>query len=347
MSTAERLRFWAARGEALLARWRTVTDERFGLTPSDVAALSYGDDLTPRHPPGGLHRIDMNAWVTAWAQDGCPTFTVTHGLESALLLTECDHVRVEDARLPYDAFAVVLPAPSALSLGPATHGLTARAPVLWIRLHRHVTLVDVSKVRLPALGASRRAALSALRSATSHLTQHVKWGIQIATPDDTLIYDAPVPPPGTDIETWLKLNATGRTGDAASYENEATHHHTIAATMRLLVNLGLYVAEQTHDATLPELRSNGPGSVRGAVLGREIKLPRELRESARAYVERGIELARWTVASRFTVRGHWQHYYVGEGRAERVARWKQPYAKGPADGPVLPRNYVVDLKETL
>ena len=41
--------------------------------------------------------------------------------------------------------------------------------------------------------------------------------------------------------------------------------------------------------------------------------------------------ARWTLAQRFIVRGHWRWQVHGEGRLLRKRLWIEPHFKGPVD----------------
>lgn len=46
-----------------------------------------------------------------WARDGFPTFRVTHGLASALLLTECEGTPLTDLQFPLRSFRIDMPGP--------------------------------------------------------------------------------------------------------------------------------------------------------------------------------------------------------------------------------------------
>jgi hypothetical protein len=48
---------------------------------------------------------------------------------------------------------------------------------------------------------------------------------------------------------------------------------------------------------------------------------------------------------RFTVRGHWHTYWVGEGRTQQDLKWIAPYWKGPETADVVHRTYDVDERE--
>lgn len=63
-------------------------------------------------------------------------------------------------------------------------------------------------------------------------------------------------------------------------------------------------------------------------VGKSVRLEPNLR---RAFIASEGSGARWKLAQRFIVRGHWRRQAYGEGRALRKDLWIEPYFKGPED----------------
>ena len=79
-------------------------------------------------------------------------------------------------------------------------------------------------------------------------------------------------------------------------------------------------------------------------MGREIKLPRELRLAAVDFVNnrRALGKAGWRLTRRFAVRGHFRRVAIGpKVLGERRWTWVKPFWKGPVEGVALRRTYVV------
>lgn len=65
--------------------------------------------------------------------------------------------------------------------------------------------------------------------------------------------------------------------------------------------------------------------------------PEDLEETASSPAG---DAPRWRLATRHVVRGHWRHYRVGPGGAERQLRWIDAHLRGPADAPVQHTEHV-------
>jgi hypothetical protein len=77
------------------------------------------------------------------------------------------------------------------------------------------------------------------------------------------------------------------------------------------------------------------------VVGREIKLPKSMREAARDLGRAAKSPAVWELKSRMMVRGYMRNQPHGPGRTERRKQWIAPYWKGPEAAEVQPRLYTV------
>src|SRR5262249_22897155 len=142
-------------------------------------------------------------------------------------------------------------------------------------------------------------ARSLIQSIGTESTSHVNLVFNNAGWDRGILAQTTLPDDAEPLEAWLEPSAARLVGA----HNEAT----LRATCRLITNLSLYLNEQSGTAGSPRTswrRAAGcPGERADEaplvwVVGREIKLSREVREAARAYAERGSRGAAWRATAR-------------------------------------------------
>lgn len=365
-----------------LETWRSAVGVELGDSSVDTALVHFLGDAASAGGRGvALELAEQMHWSARWAQDGFPTFELTHGLASALLLTECRGLTAEDLRMPFSAVRVILPHPD----GPVRFTDVVGAPVdaTWIAF-------SVGRIPEPNAGAARADAilrgLSAARGARGFSRKEVRavrdealaacdaWRTKtitrVSAADGVGIFRRDVLRPGDALERWLcvrnaapdqqlvdGVSAAGR--DVVHDVKEGwrdADEAAIKATQRLLANLCVYLCSRPKEElaaaenrrAAPRRPAPGVDVAPGPrvwVLGREIKLPKDMRDAARAFAELGRPEVRWRTHARFVVRGHWRRQAVGKGRAERKTIWIHPFWKGPENAAVaLARLYEVEAR---
>ena len=316
---------------------------------------SYLTDLIVGNRHALRSDIEVTHWIARWAQCGYPQFELTHSLAAALAMTDCRGVRWGDFKFPFPSFMVQLPHPT----GPLSFlGADDKTVVSgrWILVHS--MRVPVPKSGLSALGKTfypgAAEALSQgdygpmarlIDMASGHSEFRHRAVCRLLSQEGPSIYNhADILADDQSVSNWL---------DVSIRPDEPLENRDVWAiqtTSRLVTNLCIYLAEQVRsgdlsgDAPRPRMNRSGGMVVPSIVLGREIKLPAELRDAARACCEQGINAPKWQVHSRCTVRGHWRRQACGTGRLERRMKWIAPHWRGPDAGTLIRHNYQVDLQ---
>ena len=310
--------------------------------------------------------MDVLHWSAMWASFGFPAFELTHGLTSALLLTDCRGVTGEDYRLPFSAFEIVLPYPGGPFVWLDAGGKDATARKIQCYRFRAAPLLpehDLTTMSVEeALADYLHGKLKLLENMTIRIIQ--SDGLCLSStrhwlaPQDSL--EKWVESFGQDVEVDPRITEWRRQQDEKVEEKTGKKMHVptsagdmaaLKSAMRLVVNMCLYISAQHPQAVIQTTGGNSQMPLPPAIgarnallwrLGREIKLPREVRDAARTFVGRGFMPSKWRIQSRFTVRGHWRNQPFGPGRTERRRRWIAPYWKGPENASVaIERLYAV------
>jgi hypothetical protein len=305
--------------------------------------------------------MDHLAWSTNWVQYGCPSFQLSHSLASALILTDCRGLSTEEVQWPYESFLMLLPQPKSPFRFYAVANPTQETEGAWVSVHRYTALTQAALVTFYDQLAEYQKSLRLLNDleATRGLLNFVlnecrdleyvlRTHVRIMSPDGDSLYQADKWPKEGPIEGWLSCKQAGGL-------TEDLDLRTVKAASRVVVNTCIYVNTQVREGTRefkiaqPKLDREGKIRPHTWMIGSEIKLPREMREAATAYVQRGHDKSLYRVYSRFTVRGHYQAFWYGSKKSdqrERRSKWIQPYWKGPENGPqITSRLYDVDQKK--
>lgn len=311
----------------------------------------HGDNLRALHDD----LVSLHFYLR-WGHLGCPTFTLTHSLAAALLLTDCRRVRGEDVEMPFPSFEVILPDGLLTYDGPQR---TVEAS--YLVYHQYGVAPDAVGVEADVQTQTARArdVVRRLRSgelSASYLEKQPATYVAVHSVHTTLGLHRTIHSlrPDESVERFLFDKTTGATRErlAPDVEYSALDAATIQGALRLIVNLSLYLRDlkrQGRWSPSPP-RAGGAGAKPGRgtgggtplwSLGHEIKLDRRLLDAARART--GSEKRAWRVQSRFAVRGHWRRVACGEAQRERRLAFIQPYWRGPADGPQLLRQYQAGL----
>lgn len=261
----------------------------------------------------------MHAY-SRWIKNGLPAFSVTESLLAALTLTDPSNVRAGDVKPPFDTFVISVPygfwaleAEGAYIEGFENDAPTGTQHVDTIFAHNYIGS------RGPTLGL------------------HVGTDGNIALNDR-----AYWPEDDEKIKAWLGfgLDTPDERYVLRAEELSASELAIQRAARRLYANLCLYIGEHGRGQPMhrPKQkarkgRRKNRAKIAAAVwlIGKEVKLSRELRDAART-ADLPARRSGWKVAARFTVRGHWREQPCGPGGKERKRTWIAPYWKGPTDG---------------
>lgn len=298
--------------------------------PSEMRRI-FADVFDPKNPAvpslyrafiafmlitGELERLDAKGsettllsqihWACRWASFGLPVFQLTHGLAAALLLTEPPPFDAENFKLPFDAFAIVLPQ----NFIPFLDG-DKKSWGECVIVHRSLGYVTKADSETDVLEVD-------IRSRERNI-----WHRQ----------------PVEEFASVEQANAVLNADDSRQqYPLVEDDFRTIEVTLRLVRNLVAWV--EAHGSGEPEgKRSTNGNYARDSkgnvlpttfVLGREVKLSPELRRVA-AEVALGEKHGGpgWKLRMRYCVRGHWKMQAHGEGHKERKRIFVAPYWKGP------------------
>lgn len=312
----------------------------------------YGEALaSSQHAYMREELLQLHA-ILHWAEQGMPVFDLTHGLCSALLLTDPADVDASEIRLPFGTFVVRLPQPFWEIEG---HTLGQKWPAAYAIVHTWLASPKPPGNDIPLktheywanMPNEQRLVIRLVSKSPSIETTTQVWEIL-----------PPIPEEGS-ISSWIQTEVPDVV-DQENLQNKSALETLIAtsgddkylmfAFRRLLVNLCLYISEKGRGERLvqprrPGFKKRSPETIGPDiwVLGREIKLDKELLESARAWTsaqkgQRDI----WKIRSRFTIRGHWRMQAHGPAHSLRRRQWIAPYWKG--QGAIL--SHIYTTKET-
>ena len=242
-----------------------------------------------------------------WARLGCPHFSLTPDFFSAIALTDFGDPTDEPLYMPFDAFTVSFPPseflanatklmvyklPKALMRNSGETGKAEVVTLEW-RMYRATLFIDSPMFTQWPIGMTRRELM------------------QEAQVLDEMVKNNPGVRPLEGDEKRLPLRIRTLLANVTSYietsgglpHKPRARKHAVPAPV-----------ERIHpDRPLFEV-------------GRVVKLDGTLRKALQESVG---DAARWHVAQRFVVRGHWRNQAVGEKRAFRRRIWIEPHMKGP------------------
>lgn len=244
-----------------------------------------------------------------WAAFGYNVFDLTHGLAAGLLLTEPPPYSPDEFEVPFPAFRVRIP-PGTVPVWMAANSEPLWATEIW---------VDRYAARVRVDGELREWIQIIVRTkgyadVTMSRTIEDLYDRQSNDPGVTYRYRPDDPPalPEDDITRGTAL-------------------HVLRNFVSWLTATG-GMATRTPQSRPPSASEMGPRP-NVWVVGKEVKLSREMRQTA-TDVALGCanQRAGWKVRVRYVVRGHWRNQACGQGRGERRKQWIAPFWKGPQDG---------------
>lgn len=308
-----------------------------------------------------LEQAQVNMFFTLWNRLGCPTFNLSQSLCAALILTDSSSIRHEDARFPFDAFVINLPSPSPIKLH--TDGKIHDARM--ITLLR--SFVPTSKDRGRMLNMSKYAVEAYLQRdvdrairINERLIASVEWKPMLnvrVVPEGggpSIWHSFPEPADMHEsVEDWLLSPESNLANDSNPSELMSEEDaNALKTALRVLVNTCLYLRSLTPDASMPKPDRSGMRNEHDITVkpvawdcGNEIKLPKEMRDTAKKMAAEGLKKRKssvgWSLRSQFTVRGHFRPQAYGKKHSLRRIQWIAPYDKGPEDAKKVAHLYKV------
>lgn len=286
-----------------------------------------------------------------WDQFSRPTFRLTHGLVSGLILTDPGKVPMDTLRLPFPAFTITIP-PGIVMYDDATRDGAAEGVVDATTI-TVVQFDDYSEEIGNEIERELKSHNGSLRSTfVSELAGRIQSGDGGAKNLIAILMYSPSFP---SVKIGFRSSDAPLVEDAFDISEEKSGPRNAAAIeagVRIAVNLIMYL--QTHDDQERPVwtRSSRPNGRPSAVdkptvwdIGHSVKLPQQVHAAARAFTAEA-DRKTWKLYARHVVRGHSQSYWYGSksepDSREKRRRWIAPYWHGPKDGQVIPRFYDVD-----
>jgi hypothetical protein len=269
---------------------------------------------------------------------GKKIYEMSPGLADRLLHTELRGVDAEDLRLPYPAVYMIIPTHLQFKINVYDTGWH-EVDGVYITEDNKLIFSDTTSADTPPRG----------------------WRIMLVGKsknedilDDALFFFTVPMPEGQKIDDCLDA-ALGKW----AHENHGQDIAIIRSIFRLLMNAILY-ATSSEAEVFPYIRDKETRQLiermKKAKGGKKDKIKQQLKGKSRQEVillgrnikgfddtSEGLDRTGRPLEVRVRVAGHWRHYWVGQGRSERVRRWIQPFWRGPQDG--LPINPVHRLTE--
>lgn len=296
---------------------------------------------------------DEIAFDVAWARTAFPTFNLTADLTANLMLSDPSKVDEGDVPWPFTAFRVVLPSDTNVQFvdqnqrplraqcfrvfrmevpeppDDEAHPANVGAPLDALYRAHTVELyrTELSKVldehiaRIDGLPLSERVLVRVYGASSLSIFHNSIWEGS-----------------GTFCGDWLDVDIKRNPSPlfGAHFDVETADERALLLLRRVALNLALYLRSKREDTGervwTPEAKASSP-SLKTWTVGGHVKVGREVHDAARAVAQ---GLPRGDVRVRHIVRGHFKH-----AGADKREIYVAPYWRGPAAGPVVPREYAV------
>ena len=305
---------WTKLGERAAKRFQGYTDDEIAktvLVESIYAMKSIPESLQNLLPTTGAQDVADVTSFGIWGVTGMPNVTLTPDFFHALAVTDFGDPTDEPLRFPFNAFTLTFPASPALGFATKAFIYKACGDII----PKGESSGDIKMV-------------------------WDRWNLVVPFRGYTLCARWDVSSTRSTIFQQLSILP-----EDAPAETHGSERYMLAFG-NLLANLLTYI--EAHGDLPSEKRKHGapPQPVERIhkdrplyEVGRTIKLDGGIRK---ALAEAGEDRARWKLASRFIVRGHWRNQPYGPKRELRKRTWIEPFFKGPEDiGEALRRTYEV------
>jgi len=254
-------------------------------------------------------------FAARWAAHSFPIYELTHSLVAMLLLTEPLNRIISDVDMPFPSFAIRTSPGMGLDGGADGSG-----EIRFTTMHRYIESRSDSRT-----GVANGEVVCIFSSGTGpKMLESTALGKE-------------------SIFDWIYRRAYNKNDLPEGIEPLAhPHSRTVLVSLRrLIINLCSWITsggEVAERMVRRRTSSSDPGPGPGLdvpriwVVGRDVKLDRELTAASRALSEH--EAGRggtWKLQRRFVVRGHERNQRFGRGRAEIKRIFIRPFWKGPKD----------------
>lgn len=362
---------YADMGTSLIRSWKQINqflrpsldDDLHGLVPQSLMGVTALANFCSKPSTGDEAEdsilAEFSHWTACWAQMGFPTFNLAGSVLTALLLTDSHKLLVDDAPWPFDSFAVILPSPIEF-LGPDNQTvLEGRLLVV----HRYLSPRDEkdSEAMNTAFEDAFQAAKIRRYESTvvtvdfSPKSVPLEWKtvVRLVSPKGVSIFQNDhLPTMGSDetLARWLYCEQNKEKLNLLE-EKDKTATQIMA---RVVANLSFYLASLKDHNHYPKhkmcKRSSGEHTFYDVPLqdseGRVIKLQKELREAAHAFVAQGRRPQGWELHSRISVRGHFKMQPHGPRMSLRKRIFVPPHRRGPESRDIAPSLYMMEDPKT-
>ena len=314
--------YWIGKEEESLWRWEKLL--RILREAGDPFAAKW--DAHQVNADEFMAKLLMATEDILWAQYGLNVFDLTHSLCASLVLTEPSG-NLGLPRLPFPSFPVRVPA----GFVPLCYedGSINWADHLW-------TSVVEGTPYMP----------EDLASHTRELSQLSAW------PDQRMTISASRGLYSNEMTAWsiCEEQFVSTRASLRSLACEEADWHVVGegprivrqdvtrhAALRIVANLCSWMEASggttglRHTITSRPIGEPDAGKPIHWILGRDVKLERELLDAAKAQslCDRKTSALGWRIKSRFVVRGHVRNQACGAGMLEHKTIWIAPYWKGP------------------
>jgi hypothetical protein len=276
--------------------------------------------------------------MVTFERAGKKIYEMSPGLADRLLHTELRGVDAEDLRLPYPAVYMIIPTHLQFKINVYDTGWH-EVDGVYITEDNKLVFSDTTSADTPPRG----------------------WRIMLVGKsknedvfDDALFFFTVSMPEGQKIDDCLDAAL-----DLWAHENHGQDITTIRSVFRLLMNAILYATSSEAELfsyirdketrQLLERLKKAEGKKREKIKAQLKNKSRQeiilLGRSIKAFEEKGDGTGK-PMEVRVRVAGHWRHYWIGQGRSERVRRWISPFWRGPQDGlPINPIHHLTEPRE--
>lgn len=240
-------------------------------------------------------------FLARWGTIGCPTFELTGGLATALVMTEIRGLLGSDLRLPFGFIGLQMPSPSPLVLKGK----------------------DVAWIVVGAVVIKGKRYLSA----------------DAGLPDDTVQSLTEYPADDISIADWLKISAA-QPSPVEQPDSTVVRAFAVNVLVYInSLHAKPHLAASPKPNGKPDRRSGLPmfwtvgreiKLSNGMLQAARTRLDSKADRKARAI---------YAMHARFMVRGHWRNQPYGPAHALRRQQWIQPHWKGPETADGLQRLY--------
>ena len=309
---------------------KTVSFEEFALHPD----MSFIEEL-PVEMSQQVILANIIYHCYLMLRNGEKVYQVTPDLGLMLMNTELHGIKGDAVRMPFDEIMIEVPP----NLIKTHHPVTGYHQLECIYLNNDIEKDNLLALRLMFIGSPNEKSCNEFDDSVNYLRFVLDRNLDIREQ----VKD--------QIEAWKK--------DPVAIKGFGNYNFDISHKIfNFILNVLLYVTSSEADLKWmgwpdvdPKIKKVKPkqrkeyikklrrNNVLKCVVGGTIKLSLQDRQAHRDALH-GTGTA---VSVRTLVAGHWQHYWTGKGRVEKIHKWKQPFWRGHDRQPISNKKYKVEV----